>query len=77
MGPDDKGGIGGRPIHLKHGTASEREVQKVLDEIHSNRSLRDGIITKATARDSMNKGEFGTSRNPAAEMHFIIKTSRK
>ncbi|WP_399929799.1 DUF6531 domain-containing protein [Streptomyces kanamyceticus] len=76
--PDDKGGIGGRPIRLKHGSASEREVQKVLDEIHSNRALRDDIIAKATsARDSMNKGEFGMSQNRAAEMHFIIKNLEK
>ncbi|MEU5953041.1 DUF6531 domain-containing protein [Streptomyces sp. NPDC047525] len=76
--PDDKGGIGGRPIRLKHGTASDREVQKVLDEIHSNRSLRDDIIAKATsARNSMNKGEFGMSQNRAAEMHFIIKNLEK
>ncbi|MET8685876.1 DUF6531 domain-containing protein [Streptomyces sp. NPDC004732] len=76
--PDNKGGIGGRPIRLKHGTASDKEVQKVLDEIHSNPALRDDIIAKATsARDSMNKGEFGMSQNRAAEMHFIIKNLEK
>ncbi|MET9533068.1 DUF6531 domain-containing protein [Streptomyces sp. NPDC006649] len=76
--PDHKGGIGARPIRLSKGTASEREVQKVLDEIHSNRSLRDDIIAKATsARDSMNKGEFGMTQNRAAEIHFIIKNLEK
>ncbi|MEU9011369.1 DUF6531 domain-containing protein [Streptomyces sp. NPDC048479] len=72
--PDGKGGIGAEPIRLKNGTASARDVQRVLDEIHSNKSLRDDIIEKGTsARDSMNKGEFGMAENRAAEIHFLIK----
>ncbi|MEV8014850.1 DUF6531 domain-containing protein [Streptomyces sp. NPDC086554] len=76
--PNDKGGISAKPIRLSKGTASEKEVQKVLDEIHSNRSLRDDIIAKASsARDSMNRGEYGTAKNRAAEIHFIIKALEK
>ncbi|MDI3388186.1 RHS repeat-associated core domain-containing protein [Streptomyces sp. B-S-A8] len=76
--PDGEGGIGAEPIRLKHGTASDREVQKVLDEIYSNQTLREDIIKKATsARDSMNNGEFGMTSNRAAEMHFIIKNLEK
>ncbi|MEV0484970.1 DUF6531 domain-containing protein [Streptomyces sp. NPDC050508] len=76
--PDDNGGIGAEPIRLKSGTASARDVQKVLAEIQSNQALRDDIISKATsARDSMNKGEFGMSQNRAAEMHFLIKNLEK
>ncbi|WP_405482223.1 DUF6531 domain-containing protein [Streptomyces sp. NBC_00009] len=76
--PDDNGGIGAEPIRLKSGTASERDVQKILAEINSNQSLRNDIISKATsARNSMNKGEFGMSQNRAAEMHFLVKNLEK
>lgn len=76
--PDDKGGIGAEPIRLKTGTASDREVQKVLDEIRNNKSLRDDIIDKATsARDSMNRDEFGMAKNRAPEIHFLIKNLQK
>ncbi|MFF1381155.1 DUF6531 domain-containing protein [Streptomyces sp. NPDC058308] len=76
--PNDKGGIGAEGIRMKHGTASNAQVQKVLDEIHSNPALRNDIIDKATsARNSMNKGEFGMNKNRAAELHFIIKNLEK
>ncbi|MFD3921422.1 polymorphic toxin-type HINT domain-containing protein [Streptomyces sp. NPDC058595] len=76
--PNDKGGIGAEAIRLRSGTASPKEVQKVLDEIHSNPSLRADIIAKATsARTSMNAGEFGMQSNRAAEMHFLIKNLGK
>ncbi|WP_406446408.1 DUF6531 domain-containing protein [Streptomyces sp. NBC_01613] len=76
--PNDKGGISGVGIKLKNGTASEQQVQKVLDEIHSNPALRKDIIDKATAaRDAMNKGAYGMTKNRAAEMHFIIKALEK
>ncbi|TLS41833.1 hypothetical protein FE633_34050 [Streptomyces montanus] len=76
--PNNRGGISAEGIRLKHGTASEREVQKVLDEIHSNPALRNDIIEKATsARDAMNKGAFGMSKNRAAEIHFLIKNLEK
>ncbi|MFE5243202.1 MULTISPECIES: Hint domain-containing protein [unclassified Streptomyces] len=76
--PNDKGGIGAEAIRLKSGTASSKEVQKVLNEIHSNPALRADIIAKATsARDSMNAGEFGMQSNRAAEMNFLIKNLEK
>ncbi|WP_139134561.1 hypothetical protein [Streptomyces sp. TP-A0874] len=65
--PSDKGGIGAEAIRLRSGTASPKEVQKVLDEIHSNPALRADIIAKATsARTSMNVGEFVMQSNRAA-----------
>jgi hypothetical protein len=76
--PDDKGGIGAEAIRLRSGTASPKEVQKVLDEIHSNPDLRADIVQKATsARNSMNAGELGMRYNRAAEMHFLIKNLEK
>lgn len=76
--PDDRGEIGGVPVRLKHGTATPKEVQRVLDEIYSNQELRNDIIQKATsARDAMNRGEYGMKVNRAAEMHFIIKRLEK
>ncbi|WP_159394790.1 hypothetical protein [Streptomyces sp. H-KF8] len=76
--PNDKGGIGAEAIRLRSGTASPKEVQKVLDEIHSNPALRADVIAKATsARTSMNAGEFGMQSNRAAEMHFLIKNLEK
>ncbi|GGV50679.1 hypothetical protein GCM10010293_61870 [Streptomyces griseoflavus] len=76
--PNDKGGIGAEPIRLRNGTASAKDVQKVLDEIHSNPSLRADIIQKATrVREDMNAGAYGMQQNRAAEMHFIIKNLEK
>ncbi|MFJ9410609.1 putative T7SS-secreted protein [Streptomyces sp. NPDC101393] len=76
--PDDRGGISGEPIRLSSGTSSPKEVQKVIDAIHSDRELRDDIIKKATsARDAMNRGDYGMTQNRAAEMHFIIKNLEK
>ncbi|NBM17121.1 hypothetical protein [Streptomyces sp. GC420] len=71
-------GIGAEGIRLRCGTASPKEVQKVLDEIHSNPSLRADIIDKAkSARAGMNAGEFGMQPNRAAEIHFLIKALDK
>lgn len=76
--PNDQGGIGAEGIRLRSGTASPKEVQKVLDEIHSNPSLRADIIDKAkSARASMNAGEFGMQSNRAVEIHFLIKALEK
>ncbi|WTP14332.1 polymorphic toxin-type HINT domain-containing protein [Streptomyces sp. NBC_00191] len=76
--PNGQGGIGAEGIRLRSGTASPKEVQKVLDEIHSNPSLRADIIDKArSARASMNAGEFGMQSNRAAEIHFLIKALEK
>ncbi|WP_422674022.1 polymorphic toxin-type HINT domain-containing protein [Bailinhaonella thermotolerans] len=76
--PDGQGGIGAEPIRLRSGTASSKEVQMVLDEIHSNPSLRADIIVKAkSARASTNAAEFGMRSNRAAEMHSPIKVLEK
>ncbi|MEV0949670.1 polymorphic toxin-type HINT domain-containing protein [Promicromonospora sp. NPDC050249] len=76
--PDGKGGIGGKPIRLRHGSASDGEVKTVLAEIDKNPALREDIIAKATsARNSMNAGEYGTQVNRAAEMQFLIKALEK
>lgn len=76
--PNSRGGIDAEGIRLRTGTASPKEVQKVLDEIHSNPSLRSDIIDKAkSARASMNAGEYGMKSNRAAEMHFLIKALEK
>jgi hypothetical protein len=76
--PNGQGGVGAEGIRLRSGTASPKEVKKVLSEIHSNRSLRSDIIDKVkSARASMNAGEFGMQSNRAAEMHFLIKALEK
>ncbi|MEU5546608.1 putative T7SS-secreted protein [Streptomyces sioyaensis] len=76
--PDHRGGISGEPVRLSSGTASEKDVRKVIDAIYSDRSLREDIIKKATsARDAMNRGDYGMTENRAAEMHFIIKNLEK
>jgi RHS repeat-associated protein len=76
--PNGQGGIGAEAIRLRSGTAGPKDVQKVLDEIRSNPSLRSDIIQKAkSARDSMNAGEFGMHSNRAAEIHFLIKALEK
>jgi len=73
-GIDGKGGIGGESIRLRSGTASPKQVQAVLDEIAGSPALRNDIITKASSvRESMNSGAFGTAKNRASEMHFLIK----
>ncbi|MCT2592228.1 hypothetical protein LHJ74_20370 [Streptomyces sp. N2-109] len=76
--PDGKGGIGAEPIRLKAGTASERDAQRALQEVRSNPEFRKDLMEKAkSARESMNKGEYGMSSNRAAEIHFIIKALEK
>ncbi|SOD67130.1 RHS repeat-associated core domain-containing protein [Streptomyces zhaozhouensis] len=76
--PDHNGGIAGEGIRLRTGTASDRDVQRVLDEIRSNPDFRADLINKATsARDAMNRGDFGMSSNRALEIHFLIKALEK
>jgi RHS repeat-associated protein len=72
--PDGRGGIGAEPIRLRSGSATQNDVQKALNEIHSSPQFRSALAQQArSAMDSMNRGEWGMSTNRAAEMHFLIK----
>ncbi|MDT0347603.1 DUF6531 domain-containing protein [Streptomyces litchfieldiae] len=73
--PDHLGGVGGEPIRLANGrVASQRDVQRALDEIADNPSFRQDIIDVATSvRARMNADNYGMSQNRALEIHFLIK----
>ncbi|MEE1941120.1 DUF6531 domain-containing protein [Streptomyces sp. TRM 70361] len=76
--PDDQGGVGGEPIRLRNGTASERDVERALNELRSNPDFRNDFIDKAkSARDEMNAGGYGMQKNRALEIHFLIKALEK
>jgi RHS repeat-associated protein len=73
--PNGQGGVGAEPIRLSSGTATPRQVQRVLDCINSCASLRSDLISKASsAMDEMNNGgNWGNTINRGSEMHFLIK----
>jgi hypothetical protein len=73
--PNSEGGIGGEGIRLSTGTASEAQVQSVLDQLSSDPTLRSRLIDQATsAMETMNSGgNWGYETNRGAEMYFLIK----
>ncbi|WP_460407302.1 polymorphic toxin-type HINT domain-containing protein, partial [Actinophytocola sediminis] len=72
--PDGNGGVGAEAIRLRSGTATSADVQRALAEIESNPRVRADLIDKArSAMSSMNNGEWGMSKNRAAEMHYLIR----
>jgi hypothetical protein len=76
--PTAGGGIGAEPIRLSTGTATQRQVQHVLDCISSCAPLREDLAAKAgAAMTEMNAHNWGNAVNRAAEMNFLIKALAK
>jgi hypothetical protein len=76
--PTAGGGIGAEPIRLRTGTATDKQVQTVLDCIASCPALPQDLTAKAgAAMVEMNSHNWGNALNRAAEMNFLIKALAK
>ncbi|WP_203912639.1 RHS repeat-associated core domain-containing protein [Rhizocola hellebori] len=76
--PTGAGGVGAEPVRLRTGSATETQVQHVLDCVASCAALREDITAKAgAAMVEMNSHNWGNSLNRASEMNFLIKALAK
>jgi RHS repeat-associated protein len=76
--PTGDGGIGLKPFETNAGIADAKELAQVRSAIESDPSLRLKLIRNAeSAMEKFNRGTYGTVKNRAAEMHFLIKALEK